>query len=431
MRDSSGLVDLFLEAGAEIDARDHRDRTPADWAMLKGHVEMAHYLVSKGAAEPTQEYKAVSKQAGALPEREVPVGEGVLGRMMDPLGQPVDNQGPLSATRTPLRAAVDRPASLVLESGIKGVDLLAPILRGGHVAIDAGSGVGKLVLMTQLARNVVSVHGGRVVLVSLVEQDPIVEFAEWRSMLTDGRLMSSHSALLADADDEESFPRALETGVEIADSFRRDGHDVLLYVESRVALYESALPFLRAHSAYTPEAAVTTMYLTNTSHPGDLERFRGLDGVIRLDWSRADAGLYPAIGPHRSRSRLLDQGLVDTDHRELVERVRGDLCHYYDCNMARFFGRKDAPGFLPPPYHAADRHAAEQFAWRTRRLDVFLTQPFHGTEIWMGEPGETVSLAESLNGCRRILDGEFDEVPEAALTYIGAVDQALEKSRRL
>ena len=108
--------------------------------------------------------------------------------------------------------------------------------------------------------------------------------------------------------------------------------------------------------------------------------------------------MYPAISPHRSRSRLLDQGLVGSDHCELIDRVRGDLCHYYDYNMARFFGRKDAPGFLPPPYHAFDKQASEQFTWRTRRLDVFLTQAFHGTEIWMGEPGETVSLAESLGG---------------------------------
>ena len=246
--------------------------------------------------------------------------------MMDPLGQPIDSEGPLSATRAPMRATVDRPASLILESGIKCVDLLAPIVRGGHVAIDAGTGVGKLVVMTQLARNVVTVHGGRVVFVGLVEEDPVVEFAEWRSMLADGRLMSNHSTLvLAQSGDTESFPRAVETGVEVAESFRQDGHEVLVYVQSLIALSEGALPFLRAHSAYTPEAALTTVYLTNTSHPGDVELFRDLDGVISLDPSRSDAGMYPAISLHRSRSRLLDQGLVDTDHGELVERVRGDV----------------------------------------------------------------------------------------------------------
>ena len=217
----------------------------------------------------------------------------------------------------------------------------------------------------------------------------------------------------------------------MAESFRQDGHEVLLYVEGRLALSDGVLPFVRAHSSYSPEAATTTVYLNNTTHRGDGEIFHDLDGVIRLDPNRADAGMYPAIGPHQSRSRLLDQRLVDGAHRELVDRVRGDLCHYYDYNMARFFGRKDSPGFLPPPFHAADRQAAEEFAWRTRRLDVFLTQPFHGTEIWMGEPGETVSLADSLDGCRRILNGEFDEVPEAALSYIGAIDQAMEKEKRL
>ena len=397
MRGDRVAVDLLLEAGADLEAKDQRGRTPADWAALKGRAEVLDYLLGKGARKPDVELTTCRLRPERKKLRTVPAGDGTLERFLDPRGKPVEG-GSIDARQISLPASIDHPVSPILETGIKVIDLFAPIRRGGHAAISGGTGVGVSVVLSQVARNLVAEFDGRIVFVSSPGERPEMQFREWQTMLADGRLLGEHTTyILAHRGDTTGYREAAETGAAMADSFRQEAHEVLLILDNRIACAPGVLPFLRTATSTSPQAAVTTLYLASIPDavPGDAFHF--VDTVIRLDGNRASDGMYPAVDPVRSTSRVLDEDLVEAGHCDAVARARDHLGRYYEHSQsatsleqirpmpkARSVWHTDAAG--------EDDEAAHRLLVRCRRLDFFLTQPFHCTELWIGEPGEIVPV---------------------------------------
>ena len=436
MRDDRVAVDLLLEAGADLEAKDHRGRTPADWAALKGRAEMLDYLLAKGASKPTNSLAGPRLRRDRETLRTIPVGDGTLERYLDSRGKPIDG-APVQGRQVSLAASIDDPVSPILETGIKVIDLFAPIRRGGHAALSAGTGVGLSVVLSQIARNLAAEFDARIVFVSSPGEKPQMQFREWQTMLADGPLLGEHTTyVLAHRGDTSAYREAAETGAAIADSFRQEGHDVLLIVDNRIACAPGVLRFMRTSTSTTPQAAVTTLYLASIPHANPGDAFHFVDTVIRLDGNRASDGLYPAVDPVHSTSRVLTEQLVGEEHCATIARARDHLGRYWAHSQAS----SSIEQIRPMPKSSSiwhtdatveDDERTHRLLVRSRRLDLFLTQPFHCTELWMGEPGEIVPVAESLAACDRILDGEFDELPEKAFHNIGAVEQAAEKADRV
>jgi F-type H+-transporting ATPase subunit beta len=429
MRGEPELVEMLLEAGAELDSEDHRGRTPADWCVLKGRSALLEILTGRGARPSRVTSARPAGKASRRESRRVPTGDDALGRHLDAAGLPLDD-GPAPVARTGVSAAADPARTPILETGIKIVDLFAPFPRGGHVGVRGGPGMGGLLLIEQISRNVVAEHGGRVVYAGYERGAPAREHLEWRSFVADGKLLSESSVhLLAAAGDHGRYRQTVESAVTVADRWRQDGHEVLLVVESLLTRADGVLPCLRGFPSVTADAAVTTLYKGSAAlGVDDAGLFDALDAVISLDVRRADRARFPAVDPGASRSRLLDESLLPEEHRQLVGSVRDHIRYFYTHNLHAVFhdGR-----LQEAMLHTDDVEAAQRLIRRTNRLDLFLTQPYHGTEIWTGEPDETVSLAAALDGCRRILDGDFEDVRDDAFNMIGTVEQAPEKAERL
>jgi F-type H+-transporting ATPase subunit beta len=216
-----------------------------------------------------------------------------------------------------------------------------------------------------------------------------------------------------------------ETGLTIAENFRRQGHDVLLIVESQLALSEGVLPYLKANAASTPEAAITTVYHGDYTIGLEPAPFTDLDAVLTFDMERARQGLRPAIDPLQSRSKLLRSDLIGDGHMYIAAQIQKLFQRYQGLHVA--VEHRGLEGL----FYLDDRQADAITAIRARRLHRFLTQPFPGLEPWTGLPGRYVNLEDTIQGCQAILDGHYDDLPEEAFYFIGAIDQAIEKAKRL
>lgn len=427
IRGDEEMVELLLQADARIKAVDFKGFTAADWAALKGRRGLLDLLVQRGAKRPSIPVREPVVKPAPAARRKVPLGDRVLGRMLDADGAPLDGGDALTnAVRQPICGLVEEPMSPILETGIKAVDLFAPFKRGGHVGLDQCFGVGKFLLVAQIARNAIAQHDGRIVYLGTAEGDPTIQHKEWRKLVCDGKFLGEHTVhILAKIDDSISrCQQTVETGLAMAEGFRRQGHEVLLMVEGRLALTERVIPYLRSHAIAAPEAAITTLYLGEVPFGLGDEAFSFLDAVVAFDGNRAKGGLYPAVDARLSRSILLQDSLLGASHREIVAGVRQCLIHYYNHNLQSGYreGR-----ILEGLVAGEGGKATKQLILRSRRLGRFLTQPYHGTEPWTGVPGETVALRDTLEGCRQILDGEHDELPEAAFYFVGTIDQAVAK----
>jgi RNA polymerase sigma factor (sigma-70 family) len=433
MRNDRMAVDILLDAGAKLDARDHRGRTAVDWAALKGRQEMLDHLVQRGASEPGLPVRPPRLSKPLAVEREAPAGEGALQRVFDARGDCLDG-GPIVACGK-LTATVAQPITPILETGIKAIDLFSPLKRGGLNAFSAGTGVGTAVVVPQIARNLAAELEARIVFVAAQTLDPLLMLREWKSMLTDGTLLGERSThVLAKLGDAGAFGEAAETGFAMADTFRQEGHEVLLLLDNRVASAPGVHRFLRTCTSTTPQAAVTTLCLASVPFGPAASDSRSYDAVIRLDGTRSRDGLYPAVSPVLSTSTCLTDGLLDEEHRQVVAQARELLRRYYENAQQP---QKEVAGPVPKSgslWHTDAATEDEEETWRLmlrgRRLDLFLTQPFHGMEMWTHEPGEVVPVQEAVAGCRRIMIGEFDDVPEVALRMIGTIDQSAEKASR-
>lgn len=378
----------------------------------------------------------------------VPVGEALLGRIVDVLGQPIDRGGPIAAPadhwpihRSPPPFVDQDRSKEIFETGIKVIDLMAPLVRGGKAGMFGGAGVGKTVLITELIRATAQEHGGISVFAGIGERSREGHelFVE---MQRTGTLAKTALVFGQMNEPPGARWRAGLTALTIAEYFRDVQHqDILLFMDNFFRFVQAggevsgALGRLPSRVGYQPTlatevaelqeriastrgdaiTAIEAVYVPadDFSDPAVAETFAHLDSSIVLSRTMASEGLYPAIDPLASNSALLDPATLGDRHYGITQEVRETIAHYEDLrDIIAMLGVEELS--------AADRTRVG----RARRLIRFLTQPFSVTEQFTGRPGQTVPLEQTLLGCRAILDGEADDWAEGSLYLVGPIEQA-------
>lgn len=384
----------------------------------------------------------------------VPVGKETLGRLFNVFGEPLDNLGEV---KTDLRYPIHRPppsleeqetTPQMLETGLKIMDLVTPFTRGGKVGAYGGAGVGKTVVITELIRNIATEHGGFSVFAGVGERsregnDLWLEMQESgvleRTVLVFGQMNESPGVR----------SRVALTGVTMAEYFRDvEGQDVLLFIDNiyRYVLANMELSALlgRMPSAvgYQPtlgtdvgelEERITTtkkgsitsfqaIYVPADDYtdPGIVATYGHLDAVVALERSIAELGIYPAVDPLTSTSRILDPAIVGEEHYEVARGVQRTLQRYRELqDIIAILGMEELSD--------EDKLTVN----RARRIQRFCSQPFHVAEQFTGIPGKYVPVKETVRGFKEILEGKHDELPEAAFYMVGTIDEAVEKAKQM
>ncbi|MCT7359156.1 MAG: F0F1 ATP synthase subunit beta [Thalassobium sp.] len=390
----------------------------------------------------------------------VPVGIETLGRIMDVLGRPIDECGPIGEKEV---ASIHRAAptfdeqsasSDLLETGIKVIDLVCPFAKGGKVGLFGGAGVGKTVNMMELINNIAKAHSGLSVFAGVGERtregnDFYYEMAESGVVNLDDKVKSKVAMVYGQMNEPPGNRlRVALTGLTMAEKFRDEGKDVLLFVDNiyRYTLAGTEVSALlgRMPSAvgYQPtlaeEMGVLQERITSTktgsitsvqavyvpaddlTDPSPATTFAHLDSTVVLSRDIASKGIYPAIDPLDSTSRQLDPLVIGNEHYDVARGVQGVLQRYKEL--------KDIIAIL-----GMDELSDEdkQLVARARKIERFLSQPFHVAEIFTGAPGKYVSLKETIRGFQGILNGEFDDLPEQAFYMVGTIDEAIEKAKKM
>ncbi len=390
----------------------------------------------------------------------VPVGEGTLGRIMNVIGEPVDQAGPVKSSGT---RAIHQPAptyaeqateAQILETGIKVVDLLAPYAKGGKIGLFGGAGVGKTVLIMELINNVAKAHGGYSVFAGVGERtregnDLYHEMIEGGVNKAGGG-EGSKCALVYGQMNEPPGARARValTGLTVAEDFRDKGQDVLFFVDNifrftqagsevsallgRIPSAVGYQPTLATDMGALQERITTTTKGSITSvqaiyvpaddltDPAPATSFAHLDATTVLSRSIAEKGIYPAVDPLDSTSRMLSPLVVGEEHYAVARQVQQVL--------QRYKALQDIIAIL-----GMDELSEEDkiSVARARKIERFLSQPFHVAEIFTGAPGKLVSLADTIKGFKGLVEGKYDHLPEAAFYMVGSIDEAVEKAGRL
>ena len=388
----------------------------------------------------------------------VPVGDAVLGRMINVVGEPIDGAGALTppdgSAKLQMRpihspgppVAEQRTEREIFATGMKVVDLLAPLGKGGKAGMFGGAGVGKTVLIMELIRNTVEKHAGLSVFAGVGERTR--EGHElWQEMKDAGVLQNTVLVFGQMNEPPGARFRVALTALAVAEHFREaQGKDVMLLIDNVFRFVQAGsevsglLGRLPSRVGYQPtlgsEVAELQERITSThrgavtsiqavyvpaddfTDPAAAETFSHLDSFITLSRRMASEGLYPAVDPLESSSKLLSADIVGQQHYDVARQVRETIAHYRSL--------EDIINMLGLEELSADDQRAVH---RARRLIRFLTQPFFVTEHFTGKPGKTVSMEETLQGCEAILAGEFDEVPESALYMIGSIEEARAAAR--
>ncbi|MGE3247666.1 MAG: F0F1 ATP synthase subunit beta [Beijerinckiaceae bacterium] len=395
----------------------------------------------------------------------VPVGEGNLGRIINVIGEPVDEAGPMNydTTRAIHQAApefVDQSTeSQILETGIKVVDLLAPYSKGGKIGLFGGAGVGKTVLIMELINNIAKAHGGYSVFAGVGERtregnDLYHEMIE-SGVNKDpkehgGSAEGSKCALVYGQMNEPPGARARValTGLTVAEHFRDQGQDVLFFVDNifrftqagsevsallgRIPSAVGYQPTLATDMGALQERITTTNKGSITSvqaiyvpaddltDPAPATSFAHLDATTVLSRSIAEKGIYPAVDPLDSTSRILDPRVVGEDHYDVARRVQSTL--------QRYKALQDIIAIL-----GMDELSEEDklTVTRARKIERFLSQPFFVAEVFTGSPGKLVRLEDTIKGFKGLVEGQYDHLPEAAFYMVGTIEEAMEKAQRL
>lgn len=376
----------------------------------------------------------------------VPVGERLLGRMLNVFGQTIDAGPPIeggdwrSIHQTPVPLTQQATKTEVFETGIKAIDILAPLERGGRSGLFGGAGVGKTVLITELINNVVGQYEGVSLFCGIGERSREGEEL-YREMQEAGVLDRTVMVFGQMNEPPGARFRVGHAALTMAEYFRDDAHqDVLLLIDnifrfiqagmevsgllgnipSRVGYQPTLateLAELQERIANTRSGAITSVQAVyvpadDFTDPAAVHVFAYLSASIVLSRKRASEGLYPAIEPLQSGSKMLAPHIVGQRHYEIAQQIRQTLAHYEELkDLIAMLGLEE----LTPE----DRRVVS----RARRLERFLTQPFHTTEQFTNLPGKTVHLEDALEGCERILNDEFAEVPERRLYMIGGIDE--------
>jgi F-type H+-transporting ATPase subunit beta len=395
----------------------------------------------------------------------VPVGDETLGRIINVIGEPVDELGPVD---TEARRSIHQPApayseqstdAQILVTGIKVVDLLAPYAKGGKIGLFGGAGVGKTVLIMELINNVAKAHGGYSVFAGVGERtregnDLYHEMIESKVNVDPhehgGSAKGSKCALVYGQMNEPPGARARValTGLTIAEDFRDKGQDVLFFVDNifrftqagsevsallgRIPSAVGYQPTLATDMGALQERITTTNKGSITSvqaiyvpaddltDPAPATSFAHLDATTVLSRSIAEKGIYPAVDPLDSTSRMLSPLVVGEEHYTIARRVQQVL--------QRYKGLQDIIAIL-----GMDELSEEDklTVARARKIERFLSQPFHVAEVFTGSPGKLVSLEDTIKGFKGLVDGHYDHLPESAFYMVGSIDEAIEKANRL
>ncbi|GAA6144894.1 F0F1 ATP synthase subunit beta [Thalassolituus maritimus] len=390
----------------------------------------------------------------------VPVGNATLGRIMDVLGRPIDECGEIGEEE---RYEIHRDAPSfdeqansndLLETGIKVIDLICPFAKGGKVGLFGGAGVGKTVNMMELINNIAKAHSGLSVFAGVGERtregnDFYYEMAESGVVNLDDKAQSKVAMVYGQMNEPPGNRlRVALTGLTMAEKFRDEGKDVLLFVDNiyRYTLAGTEVSALlgRMPSAvgYQPtlaeEMGVLQERITSTktgsitsiqavyvpaddlTDPSPATTFAHLDSTVVLSRDIASKGIYPAIDPLDSTSRQLDPLVIGNEHYDIARGVQGVLQRYKEL--------KDIIAIL-----GMDELSDEdkQLVARARKIERFLSQPFHVAEIFTGAPGKYVSLKETIRGFQGILNGDYDNLPEQAFYMVGTIDEAIEKANNM
>jgi F-type H+-transporting ATPase subunit beta len=384
----------------------------------------------------------------------VPVGPGTLGRLFNVLGQPIDNQGEVKASDYwPIhREAPDyedqETQAQMLETGIKVIDLIAPLARGGKVGLFGGAGVGKTVVNTELIRNIATEHGGLSVFAGVGERSR--EGNDLLREMQESGVLDKTALVFGQMNEPPGVRfRIALTGLTLAEYFRDvEGRDVLMFIDNiyrytLAGMEVSALlgrlpsavgyqPTLATEMGALEERITSTKKGSITSFqaiyvpaddytdPGVATTFGHLDAVVALERSLADQGFYPAMDPLASYSRILDPHIVGEEHYRVTREVQRVLQRYRDL--------QDIIAIL-----GIDELSEEDklTVARARRIQRFLTQPFFVAEVFTGLPGRYVPVRETVRGFREILEGQHDSLPEQAFYMVGTIDEAVEKAQQL
>lgn len=381
----------------------------------------------------------------------VPVGQGTLGRILNVIGDPIDERGEVTAER---RMPIHREApkfeeqaanAEIFVTGIKVVDLLAPYLKGGKIGLFGGAGVGKTVNMMELIRNIATEHSGYSVFAGVGERTR--EGNDFYYEMQESNVLDKVSLVYGQMNEPPGNRlRVALTGLTIAEKFRDEGRDVLLFVDNiyRYTLAGTEVSALlgRMPSAvgYQPTLAeemgllqeritstktgsitsVQAVYVPadDLTDPSPATTFAHLDSTVTLARSIAELGIYPAVDPLDSTSRQLDPLVVGDEHYDTARRVQNVLQRYKEL--------RDIIAIL-----GMDELSEEdkQTVARARKIQRFLSQPFFVAEVFTGAPGKYVSLKETIRGFKGILDGEYDSLPEQAFYMVGTIDEAVEKAK--
>ena len=389
----------------------------------------------------------------------VPVGTATLGRIMDVLGRPIDEAGPVATeVRLPIhRAALfyaEQAASTdLLETGIKVIDLLCPFAKGGKVGLFGGAGVGKTVNMMELINNIAKAHSGLSVFAGVGERTR--EGNDFYHEMKDSNVLDTVAMVYGQMNEPPGNRlRVALTGLTMAEYFRDEkdengkGRDVLLFVDNiyRYTLAGTEVSALlgRMPSAvgYQPtlaeEMGVLQERITSTksgsitsiqavyvpaddlTDPSPATTFAHLDATVVLSRDIASSGIYPAIDPLDSTSRQLDPLVVGAEHYEIARSVQNILQRYKEL--------KDIIAIL-----GMDELAEEDklVVYRARKIQRFFSQPFHVAEVFTGAPGKLVPLKETIRGFKGLLAGEYDHIPEQAFYMVGGIDEVIAKAEKL
>lgn len=427
LRNNHVIATLLLQNGADPSLEDAQQRTSMDWAVIRQNPLLIELLVNHGAQPPAD--GTVMAVATSTAQTKPPFAlDQLRGAILAADGSVRTAASQSNPVHNSDGQALAPATSSMLATGIKFIDLLAPLVRGGQNGIFTPlSGVGLMVVMGQLVHSMSTRHGkpAQGCTVWLIQESKLHRAEEqklsWRELGVADEIVYVTSS--ADADLVEQR-QTVETGLQIANQFQANGQDVLLLVDSQLAEVEGTLAYLRANVSITAEAAVTT--LVNGNHtPGVLPVvYAGLDAVLAFDYTRAVNRFYPALDPVRSHSTLLESGLVSPTQQAVAAGVKRLLQRYGELRAPMEQHKMSTDDLW---YIEDDPNLVAEIN-RAQRLDRFLTQPFYGAEPWSGIVGQLVGVDATIAGCQAILAGTYDALPKEAFAYIGAIEEAMAKA---
>jgi F-type H+/Na+-transporting ATPase subunit beta len=390
----------------------------------------------------------------------VPVGPATLGRVMDVLGRPIDERGPVNAKdRRSIHASAPKfdelsPSVELLETGIKVVDLICPFAKGGKIGLFGGAGVGKTVTMLELINNIATQHSGLSVFAGVGERtregnDFYHEMSEAKVIVQEDLSKSKVAMVFGQMNEPPGNRlRVALTGLTMAESFRDEGRDILLFIDNiyrftlagtEVSALLGRMPSavgyqptlaeemgrLQERITSTKKGSITSIQAVyvpadDLTDPSPATTFGHLDATVVLSRDIAALGIYPSVDPLDSTSRQVDPNVVGEDHYSTTRAVQSVLQRYKELrDIIAILGMDE----LSPEDKLA--------VGRARKIQRFLSQPFHVAEVFTGSPGKYVTLKDTIKGFKMIVSGECDSLPEQAFYMVGTIEEAFEKAKTL